>query len=136
MTKHSTSIFRAIPLAEMADSVRHPDRLLLAAGCAQQCRCRDLSSILHRRHFEFDRPSVAFMDSLNPKYVWFIRLEGLAACAVAYHNRLVVRHTAAELRHRLFWVWVFLVGHAVRASFWNGAACAARHTQLVDLCTH
>jgi fatty acid desaturase len=38
--------------------------------------------ILNRRNFEFDRPSVAFMDSLNPKYISFIRLEGLAACAL------------------------------------------------------
>jgi fatty acid desaturase len=36
--------------------------------------------VLHRRFFEFDQPSVAFMDSLNPKYLGVIRLEGLAAC--------------------------------------------------------
>ena len=36
--------------------------------------------ILNRRYFEFDRPSVAFMDSLNPRYLRWIRLEGLAAC--------------------------------------------------------
>ncbi len=39
-------------------------------------------SILHRRFFEFDRPSVAFMDSLNPKYVRWIQLEGLLACGL------------------------------------------------------
>ncbi len=38
--------------------------------------------ILDRRNFEFDRPSVALMDSLNPKYTGLIRLEGLAACAL------------------------------------------------------
>ena len=36
--------------------------------------------VLHRRFFEFDQPSVAFMDSLNPKYLGVIRFEGLAAC--------------------------------------------------------
>jgi fatty acid desaturase len=39
-------------------------------------------SLLHRRHFEFDRPSVAFMDSLNPRYIRYIRCEGIAACAL------------------------------------------------------
>ncbi len=38
--------------------------------------------VLHRRFFEFDRPSVAFMNSLNPKYVWMIRLEGITACVL------------------------------------------------------
>ena len=41
-------------------------------------------SILHRRFFEFDRPSVAFMDSLNPKYLRLIQLEGLVACALHF----------------------------------------------------
>lgn len=39
-------------------------------------------SILNRRFFEFDRPSVAFMDSLNPGYRRMIRLEGMLACAL------------------------------------------------------
>ncbi|MEZ6034207.1 MAG: fatty acid desaturase [Planctomycetaceae bacterium] len=39
-------------------------------------------SILNRRFFEFDRPSVAFMDSLNPGYRWMIQLEGMMACAL------------------------------------------------------
>ena len=37
-------------------------------------------AVLSRRFFEFDRPSVAFMESLNPKYMHSIQLEGLAAC--------------------------------------------------------
>ena len=39
-------------------------------------------ALLSRRFFEFDRPSVAFMDSLNPKYMRSIQLEGLAACGL------------------------------------------------------
>ena len=39
-------------------------------------------SILNRRFFEFDRPSVAFMDSLNPRYLRIIQLEGLLACVL------------------------------------------------------
>jgi fatty acid desaturase len=39
-------------------------------------------SILNRRFFEFDRPSVAFMDSLNPGYRRMIQLEGMLACAL------------------------------------------------------
>lgn len=39
-----------------------------------------LPGMLHRRYFEFDRPSVAFMESLNPRYRMWIRIEGLAAC--------------------------------------------------------
>ena len=35
--------------------------------------------LLNRKYFEFDRPSVAFMDSLNPRYMSWIRFEGLAA---------------------------------------------------------
>ncbi len=39
-------------------------------------------SILNRRFFEFDRPSVAFMDSLNPRYLRIIQFEGVMACAL------------------------------------------------------
>ena len=39
-------------------------------------------SILSRRFFEFDRPSVAFMDSLNPRYLRLIQIEGLMACVL------------------------------------------------------
>lgn len=39
-------------------------------------------SILQRRFFEFDRPSVAFMDSLNPRYLRLIQLEGVLACVL------------------------------------------------------
>jgi fatty acid desaturase len=35
--------------------------------------------MLDRRYFAFDRPSVAFMDSLNPSYMRRIRIEGVAA---------------------------------------------------------
>lgn len=38
--------------------------------------------ILNRKYFEFDRPSEAFMESLNPRYLLWIRLEGLAACVL------------------------------------------------------
>lgn len=31
--------------------------------------------LLKRRYFEFDRPSAAFMDSLNPAFWWIIKLE-------------------------------------------------------------
>ena len=43
---------------------------------------------LVRRNFEFDRPSAAFMESLNPRYWTWIRLEGLAA--VLLHVGIVV----------------------------------------------
>ncbi len=39
-------------------------------------------AVLSRRFFEFDRPSVAFMESLNPKHMQSIQLEGLAACGL------------------------------------------------------
>jgi fatty acid desaturase len=35
--------------------------------------------LLKPKLWKFDRPSTAFMDSLNPNYHWKIRLEGLAA---------------------------------------------------------
>lgn len=35
--------------------------------------------LFRRRHFEFDRPSAAFMESLNPRYWRYIWLEGLLA---------------------------------------------------------
>lgn len=44
-------------------------------------------SILNRRLFEFDRPSFAFMDSLNPKYLRLIQVEGLMACGL--HTTMV-----------------------------------------------
>ena len=39
--------------------------------------------VLRREYFEFDRPSAAFMDALNPAYSRIIRLE--AAAAIALH---------------------------------------------------
>jgi fatty acid desaturase len=43
--------------------------------------------VLQRRHFEFDRPSAAFMESLNPAYLRLIRLE--AGLAIALHVAIV-----------------------------------------------
>ena len=45
-------------------------------------------SLLKRKYFEFDRPSAAFMESLNPKYAWLIRLEGLAA--IVLHTGIIL----------------------------------------------
>ena len=42
---------------------------------------------LRRRHFEYDRPSAALMDSLNPSYWWLIRAE--AALVVALHTAII-----------------------------------------------
>jgi fatty acid desaturase len=44
-------------------------------------------AILNRRFFEFDRPSAAFMDSLNRALLWRIRLECVAA--IAFHGMIV-----------------------------------------------
>lgn len=41
--------------------------------------CAIYPSLLQKKYFEFDRPSAAFMESLNPNYQWLIRAEGLAA---------------------------------------------------------
>ena len=41
--------------------------------------------VLRREHFEFDRPSAAFMDALNPRYRPIIRLEAIAV--IALHTR-------------------------------------------------
>ncbi|HSC28757.1 MAG TPA: fatty acid desaturase [Vicinamibacterales bacterium] len=38
--------------------------------------------VLRRDHFEFDRPSAAFMDALNPGYNRIIRIEAVAVLAV------------------------------------------------------
>jgi fatty acid desaturase len=43
--------------------------------------------LFKRRFFEFDRPSAAFMDALNPRYFWLIQLEALAA--IAFHSGVV-----------------------------------------------
>lgn len=40
-----------------------------------------------RRFFEFDRPSAAFMDALNPRYFWLIQLEAVAA--IVLHGMIV-----------------------------------------------
>ena len=39
--------------------------------------------VLRRKNFEFNRPSAALMDSLNPRYWWLISLEG--ALAILLH---------------------------------------------------
>lgn len=46
-----------------------------------------LPFIFQRRFFEFDRPSAAFMDSLNPAYWRIIRIE--AVCAIGLHALIV-----------------------------------------------
>jgi len=43
--------------------------------------------LFRRRHFEFDRPSAAFMESLNPRYWWLIWLEGLLA--ILLHTAII-----------------------------------------------
>ena len=35
--------------------------------------------ILDKRHFQFDKPAIAFMESLNPRYARYMRAEGLLA---------------------------------------------------------
>jgi fatty acid desaturase len=43
--------------------------------------------VMKRDYFTFDRPSAAFMDSLNPRYVPFIKLEALGV--IALHMAIV-----------------------------------------------
>ena len=40
-----------------------------------------------RHFFEFDRPSAAFMDALNPRYFWLIQLEAVAV--IVLHTLIV-----------------------------------------------
>jgi fatty acid desaturase len=44
--------------------------------------------VLRREHFEFDRPSAAFMDALNPRYKNHIRAEAIAV--IALHTLLIL----------------------------------------------
>jgi fatty acid desaturase len=44
--------------------------------------------LLKRKHFEFDRPTAALVDSLNPRYRWLVCLEGWMA--VLLHAGLVL----------------------------------------------
>ena len=46
-----------------------------------------LPFLFKRRFFEFDRPSAAFMESLNPAYWRIIRIEAL--CAIGLHSLIV-----------------------------------------------
>ena len=43
--------------------------------------------LLRKKLWEYDRPSAALMESLNPRYWWMIRLEG--AAAIALHALIV-----------------------------------------------
>ena len=43
--------------------------------------------VFNSKYFRFDRPSSAYMDSLNPRFWWKIRLE--AAAAVALHALII-----------------------------------------------
>lgn len=43
--------------------------------------------VLRRENFEFDRPSAAFMDALNPRYTGVIRAEAIAV--IVLHSALV-----------------------------------------------
>jgi fatty acid desaturase len=52
---------------------------------------------LARRHFEFNRSSAAFMESLNPRYWTLIRLE--AAAAIALHAALIWSLDVPPLRY-------------------------------------
>ncbi len=44
--------------------------------------------VMRREHFQFDRPSAAFMDALNPRYTNYIRAEAIA---------VIVLHTTVTL---------------------------------------
>jgi fatty acid desaturase len=44
--------------------------------------------VMRREHFEFDRPSAAFMDALNPRYSNYIRAEAIAV--IVLHTALTV----------------------------------------------
>jgi fatty acid desaturase len=43
--------------------------------------------LFKRRFFEFDRPSAAFMDALNPRYFWLIQVE--AVIAIVFHATMI-----------------------------------------------
>jgi fatty acid desaturase len=53
--------------------------------------------LLKRRFFEFDRPSAAFMESLNPRYWRLIQLE--AAIAIALHAGIIFGLGIPALRY-------------------------------------
>jgi len=55
-------------------------------------------TLLRPKFFEFDRPSAAFMESLNPKYLRLIRWEGFAA--ILLHSSIIVG-TGVSLMHYL-----------------------------------
>lgn len=64
--------------------------------------------LLARRFFDFDRASAALMDSLNPRYWRWIRLEALAA--VLLHAGLLVLLGVPFLHYAVFyfgfgWMW-------------------------------
>jgi fatty acid desaturase len=62
--------------------------------------------VLKRRHFEFDRPSAAFMDALNPRYLPLIRLQ--AALAILLHVCLKVALEVPAARYAaLYAAWGF-----------------------------
>jgi fatty acid desaturase len=44
--------------------------------------------VMRREHFEFDRPSAAFMDALNPRYTNYIRAEAVAV--IVLHTTIVL----------------------------------------------
>lgn len=54
-------------------------------------------SLLKKQNFEFDRPSAAFMESLNPKYFNLIRLEGLGA--IQLHVGIILGTGVAPLKY-------------------------------------
>ncbi len=64
--------------------------------------------ILHRRWFAFDRPSKAFMDALNPKYLRVIQLEAVGVITL---HALIVSLMQIPLAHYLLlyvafgWLW-------------------------------
>lgn len=54
-------------------------------------------SLLRRKYFEFDRPSAAFMESLNPRYWRRIRWEGFAA--ILLHGAIIALTGVAPLNY-------------------------------------
>lgn len=57
--------------------------------------------VLNRKYFEFDRPSAAFMDALNPRYARLIRAEALGV--IAMHSAIVVAAGVPPLHYAVMY---------------------------------
>jgi len=55
--------------------------------------------LFKRRFFEFDRPSAAFMDALNPRTFWLIQIE--AVLAIVFHGVMIWSFDIAVWRYAL-----------------------------------